>query len=66
MGASFKAVRLHGARERLFVFQIAMIFIRILWPASIFISGVWIVRAFKFIYFILFLMEVGEFLIPEF
>jgi hypothetical protein len=53
-GATFKAVRLHGTRERLFVFQIVIIFIHILWPASIFISAVGVVRALKFIYFILF------------
>ena len=51
-GASFKAVRLHGARERLLVFQIVMILIHILRPASIFISGV--VSALKFINFIFF------------
>ena len=38
--ASFKAVLLFGAREQLFVFQIVVIFIHILWHASIFISGV--------------------------
>ena len=52
---SFKAVRLHGARERLFVFQIVMIFMHILWPASIFILGAGVVRALKFIYFIFYL-----------
>ena len=63
-GTSFKAVRLHGARERLFAFQIVMILIHISWPASIFISGIGVVRALNFFYFI-FLLEGGECLIQE-
>lgn len=54
-GTSFKAVRLHGARERLFAFQIVMILIHISWPASIFISGIGVVRALNFFLFYFFI-----------